>query len=148
MINIRLANLEDVKSIKQIADLLYIEMPDFVWNTEEFIEKQVEKGEYYLAEEGGKALGIISLRERNKMLFIETLAVARAIQSSGIGKKLVEFAKQFARENNFKVLRTTSFYEYGVKDFWIKQGFRLLDEPGEYKGHKFFRLECIVIHNS
>ena len=139
--SIRFANSEDVRAIKEIADLLYIEMPDFVWNTEEFLKKQIKGKEYYVAEENGKIIGIISLRERNRMLYIETLAVAKSIQSFGIGKKLVEFAKQFARENDFKIMRTTSFYEYGVKDFWIKQDFRLLDELGEYSGHKFYRLE-------
>ena len=141
MINIRLATLKDIQSIKKLADLLYIQMLDFVWNTEEFIKKQIKRREYYVAEDSGKVIGIVSLRERNRMMYIETLAVAKNIQSSGIGKKLVEFARKFAKENNFKILRTTSFYEYGVKDFWIKQGFRLLDEPGEYAGHKFYRLE-------
>lgn len=138
---IRKANLEDVKTIIEIARVLYIDIPDFVWTTEDFIKKQIEKGEYYMVKEAGKIAGIVSLRERNRMLYIETLAKAKDAQSSGIGKKLVEFAKQFARENNFKILRTTSFYEYGVKDFWVKQDFRLLDEPGEYGGHKFYRFE-------
>lgn len=139
--NIRQATLEDLKTIKETADLLYIEMPDFVWNTEEFIKGQIEKGEYYVAEDEGKVAGIVSLRERNGMMYIETLAVSKNVQSKGIGSKLVEFAKDFAGKNNFKIMRTTSFYEYGVKDFWLKQSFRLLDEPGEYGGHKFYRFE-------
>lgn len=142
--NIRKANLKDIRPIKEIADLLYLEMPDFLWNTEGFIGKQIERGEYYVAEENGKAVGIMSLRDRNKILYIETLAVAKNSQSSGVGKKLIEFAKQFSKNNDFKILRTTSFYEYGVKDFYIRQGFRLLDESGEYGGHKFHRLEWAV----
>lgn len=139
--NIRHATLEDLKTIKETAGLLYIEMPDFVWNTEEFIKGQIERGEYYVAEDEGKVVGIVSLRERNGMMYIETLAVAKTVQSSGIGSKLVEFAKEFSRKNNFKIMRTTSFYEYGIKDYWVKQGFRLLDEPGEYSGHEFYRFE-------
>ena len=138
---IRKADPEDLEVIKEIADLLYIEMPDFVWNAGDFIKKQIERGEYFVAEENGKAVGVISLRERNGMMYIETLAVSKDIQAKGFGSKLVEFAKQFARKNGFVVLRTTSFYEYGVKDYWLKQGFRLLDEPGEYGGHKFHRFE-------
>mgnify|MGYP001612067519 FL=1 len=88
----------------------------------------------------------MSLRERNGMLYIETLAVAKDIQSRGVGSKMVEFAKRFAKENGFEILRTTSFYEFDprVKNFWIKNGFRLLPEPGEYGGHKFYRLEAEV----
>lgn len=142
---IRQATFEDLKPIKEIADLLYIEMPGFVWNNEEFIRKQIERGEYYVTENppagGGKIVGIMSLRERNKMIYIETLAVAKDIQTKGVGSKMVDFAKIFSKENNFKIMRTTSFYEYGVKDFYLKHGFRLLDEPGEYSGHKFHRLE-------
>ena len=142
--DIRKALPEDIEMIAKIAQALYLNIPDFVWTTEKFIINQIERGEYCLAEENGKIIGIVSLRERNGMLYIETLAVAKNIQSKGVGSRLVEFAKRFAKENNFKILRTTSFYEYGVKDFWIKQGFRLLDEPGEYGGHKFYRLEFEV----
>ena len=143
MIQIRKAGLEDIRMIKEIADLLYLNIPGFDWNKEGFIKGQIEKGEYYVAEKNGEIIGITSLRERNGMLYIETLAVAKDVQSKGVGSKLVDFARQFAWENNFKILRTTSFYEFDprVKDFWIKQGFRLLDEPGEYGGYKFYRLE-------
>lgn len=140
---IRKAILKDVEAIKQIADLLYIEMPDFVWNQEDFIKKQIERGEYYVLEKD-KVLGILSLREKQGMMYIETLAVAKDLQAKGIGSKLIEFAKDFGRKNNFKILRTTSFYEYGVKDFYIKNGFRLLPESGKYSGHKFHRLEIDV----
>jgi len=141
VMNIRKAVLEDAEKITEIAQVLYLDIPGFDWHQEDFIKKQVERGEYYIGEENGKAVGVISLRERNGMLYIETLAKAQDVQLSGVGKRLVEFAKNFARENNFKILRTTSFYEYGVKDFYIKNGFRLLPESGEYGGHKFYRLE-------
>lgn len=141
--DIRKADLGDVAAIKKIADLLFLDIPGFVWTTEDYIRKQIEKGEYFIAQENNKAVGVMSLRDRNKMLYIETLAVAKEAQSKGVGSRLVEFAKKFAKENNFEILRTTSFYEFDprVKDFWIKHGFRLLDEPGEYGGHKFYRLQ-------
>ena len=139
--DIRKANLGDAQKITEIAQVLYLDIPDFVWAAPEFIKRQIERGEYYVAEENGRPVGVMSLRDRNGRLYIETLAVTEDIQSKGVGSELVEFAKQFAKENNFKILRTTSFYEYGVKDFYIKNGFRLLDEPGEYNGRKFYRLE-------
>lgn len=136
-----MANSDDLKAIKEIADLLYLDIPGFDWNNEDFIGNQIKRGEYYVAEDGGKVIGIVSLRERKERMYIETLAVAREAQSLGLGRQLVEFAKNFGRENNFKILRTTSFFEYGVKDFYLKNGFRLLSEAGEYGGHKFYRLE-------
>lgn len=94
--------------------MLYLEIPDFIWTAEDYITKQIGRREYYIAEENGESVRIISLRNRNGLLYIETLAVAKDIQTKGVGSKLVEFSKQFARENGFKVLRTTSFYEYGL----------------------------------
>ncbi len=138
---IRKANLEDAAAIKIIADLLYLDIPGFNFNEESFIGDYIRRGEYYVAEENGKIIGIMSVRERDGRLYIETLAVAGDIQSKGVGSKLVEFAKQIAKESGFKILRVASFYEYGVKDFYIKHGFRLLDEPGEYGGHNFHRLD-------
>lgn len=141
---IRKANFEDAKVIAGIVQALFLDIPDFVWTAEDYIGKQVERGEYFIAEENGKAVGVVSLRDRNRIMYIETLVVAKDAQSSGIGSKLVEFAKKFAEDKGFKILRATSFYEYGVKDFYIKNGFQLLDEPGEYSGHKFHRLEFKV----
>jgi len=139
--NIRKANPEDVSKIAEINRALHLDIPDFVWTDLEFIKKQVERGEYFVGEENGTAVGAMSLRERNRMLYIETLAVAKDIQSRGVGSKLVDFAKQFAKDSGFETLRTTSFYKYEVKDFWTKRGFGLLPEPGEYGGHKFYRFE-------
>lgn len=139
--NIRQANLEDVGAIKEIAGLLYIETPGFVWNNKDFIEKQIERGEYWVAEVDGKVVGIVSLLDRNGVLYIETLAVTKDIQAKGIGSSLVDFAKKFARKKGFVALRTTSFYEYGVKDFWLKQGFKLLKRSSGYEGRQFHHLE-------
>lgn len=138
---VRRANPEDLAAVKRIADILYIEMPDFVWNDEGFIKKQIERGEYWVAEVDGKVVGIVSLLDRNGVLYIETLAVTKDIQAKGIGSSLVDFAKEFARKKGFVALRTTSFYEYGVKDFWLKQGFKLLKRSSGYEGRQFHHLE-------
>jgi len=138
---LRKADFNDKQKILQLANLLYIEMPDFVWNTEVYIVRQIDRGEYFVAEEGGGIVGIISLRVRNGKMYIETLAVAPERQSDGLGTTLIEFAKHFAKEKGFGALCACAFFEYQNKDFYLKKGFSLLPWTGEYSGHQFHRFE-------
>ncbi len=142
--NIRRAELKDKKDILEIANLLYINIPDFVWNTEEFVERQIKDKGYYVAEKEGRIAGIISFRERNNKMHIETLAVANDSQSEGVGAELIEFAKKFTKEKGLFILRVYSFYEYKTVDFYLRQGFSLLMGPGRYNGHKYYRFEMRV----
>jgi GNAT superfamily N-acetyltransferase len=137
---IRKAELKDKKDILEIANLLYLDIPNFVWNTDEFVDRQIKNGEYFLAEEE-KIVGIISLRQRKNKIHIETLATTDDHQSGGIGTQLIRFAKEFAKEKGFGILRVYSFYEYKTVDFYLKQGFSLLRKPGIYNNHEYYRFE-------
>ena len=94
-----------------------------------------------MAEEKGKAVGVISLGRRDDIMYIRTLAVTNHNQSRGVGAQLIEFAKEFTRKKGLNTLRTYSFYEYKTVDFYLNQGFSLLEKPGIYRGHKYYRFE-------
>lgn len=138
---IRRAELKDKKDILEITNLLYLNVPDFVWNTDEFVERQIKGQGYYVVEKQGRIAGIVSFRERNNRMHIETLAVANDYQSEGVGAKLIDFAKEFTREKGLATLRVYSFYEYKTVDFYLRQGFSLLLGLGKYNGHKYYRFE-------
>ena len=142
--NLRKAELKDKKDVLEISNLLYLDIPDFVWNTEEFVDRQIRNGEYFLAEIEGKIVGIISFRQRKNKMYIETLAITNDHQSEGVGRQLVEFAKKFTKEKGFGILRACSFYEYKTVDFYLKQGFSLLEKPGIYNNHKYYRFEMRI----
>lgn len=139
--NIRKAELEDKKNILEIVNLLYLDMPDFVWNTDEYLNRQIENKEYFVAEEDKKIVGVVSFRLRKNIMYIETLVVSKDHQSKGIGTALIEFAKKFTKEKGVNVLHICAFYEYKTVDFYLKRGFSLLDKPGVYNGHKYYRFE-------
>jgi N-acetylglutamate synthase-like GNAT family acetyltransferase len=143
--NLRKATQEDKKAILKLVGLLYIEgIPGFVWS-EEFVDRQIKSGEYYLAEtDGGEAAGVISFRKRADRMYIETLAVDEKRRSEGIGTHLITFAKNFTKEKGLSTLRACSFIEYDKVDFYLKQGFALLDVLGNYGGHKFYRFHMEV----
>ena len=140
--NFEKAKPEDKKDILEISNLLYIEsIPQFVWNTPEYITRQIESGEYFLAKDGQKTAGIISFRERWGKMYVETLAVTKEYQLNGIGALMLDFAKKIAKEKGFRTLNICSFYEYNALDFYLKNGFSLLRKPGKYNRHKFYRFE-------
>lgn len=142
---IRKANQEDKKNILDIVGILYIDMPGFVWNKEEFVEKQIKKGEYFIAEsDDGKTMGIVSFRQRGEKMYIETLVVAKEHQSQGVGRSLVEFAKEHTKKNDVHFLCACAFLEYDTAGFYLKQGFNLLEMLGSYGGHKYYRFQMEV----
>lgn len=134
---LRQAELKDKKEIKEIADLLRLNIPGFVWNDEDFIAKQIKKGEYFVMDNGDKIAGIMSLRERTNGLHIETLVVRKEFQSRGLGTKFIVFAKKFAKDRNIGILHAYSFAEYNIADFYLKKGFKLMDYVGYYKHHQY-----------
>ena len=142
--HLRKAEEKDKKDIFEIINIMRLDVPDFVWADIDFIDKQIKKGEYFLAEVEGKVVGVISLRQRRKKMYIETLAVPEKYRRRGIGAQLIEFAKKFAREKNLKILCACSFLEYNAKDFYFKQGFSLSKNCGAYNSHKFNYFETKI----
>lgn len=138
---IRQASVGDKQAILSIANSLYLEIPGFVWNSPEFVERQINRGEYFLAEHDNQALGIISLRRRKNKLYIETLVVKKEHQSNGVGKQMVAFARDAAKEKGLSALCACSFPQYNIVDFYVSQGFSLLNCRGTYNRQQFYRLE-------
>ena len=142
--NLRKAEIEDKKDILEVANLLHLDISDFVWNKDEYVTKQIKNGEYFLIEKGGRIVGIISLRQRRDKIHIETIAVRNGSQSEGIGTELIEFAKDVTKKKGFNILRAYSFYKYKSVDFYLNRGFTLLSKPGVYNNHKYYRFEMRI----
>ena len=141
---VRKAEPKDEEDVLEIAKLLHLDIPDFVWDTDELVEKQIKKGECFLVEKEGRMLGIISFRQRQNKMHIETIAVKNGSQAEGIGTKLIDFAKEFTKKKGLNILRAYSFYEYKSVDFYLKRGFNLLPKPGKYKNNKYYRFEMKI----
>lgn len=131
------AENKDKNDILDIISDMHIDMPGFVWNQADFVQKQIDNGEYFVAEVDGKTVGILSLRQRGPKMYIETLAVLPEYRRQKIGTKLVEFAKNTAKEKGLARVCACSFLEYKIGDFYLNQGFSLAEKPGNYNGHKY-----------
>jgi N-acetylglutamate synthase-like GNAT family acetyltransferase len=139
--NLRKAEIGDKKDIQEIVSVLNFGMDDFVWGQDDFIEKQINKGEYFIEEVDGIMAGIISLRRREKGMYIETLAVVQGFRRKGIGANLIKFAQDFAKQAGVDTLCACAFPEYKSEDFYLGLGFVLSKDLGEYSGRKFYRFE-------
>ena len=142
--NLRKAEIGDKKDILEIANLLHLDIPDFVWDKDEFITKQIKNGEYFLIKKEERIVGIISLCQRKDKMHIETIAVRNGSRSEGIGTELIEFAKRLTKEKGVNILRAYSFYKYKSVDFYLNRGFSLLGKPGVYNNHKYYRFEMRI----
>ncbi len=89
-------------------------------------------GKIFVAAIGGQVVGYISLGRRVFALMIDSIIVGRNHQRQGVGRKLVEKAKDYAKSQGFHVLRTDTgtFMDYAIK-FYIACGF----EPCGYVEH-------------
>jgi ribosomal protein S18 acetylase RimI-like enzyme len=147
--NLRKAELKDRESILKIIKLLHLNVHlnnlDFVWEDEVFVEKQIIEGNYFVVEINNEVAGIISFRQRGEKMYIETLSVVEKYRRQGVGTKLIDFAKEYTKEKKLNLLCACSFYEYQAVDFYLKQGFSLMDESGEHKGHKFHRFQKEIL---
>ena len=58
----------------------------------------IERGEVWVTEEAGEVVGILVLRPLPVSLLLENVAVLPGFQGRGIGRALIAFAEQHARE--------------------------------------------------
>ena len=141
------AKLKDKLGIKEIANLLKIDTmsaTDFVWNKDDFIEKQINNEEYFIVKDNDRIVGIMSFRQRQDIMYIETMAIIKEFQSKGMGTQFINFAKKYTLENNLNTLRAYTFYKYNTKEFYLKKGFTLLNKIGKYGKEKYYRFEMKI----
>lgn len=87
------------------------------------VEADIQLKELYGMIEGGKCIGLICLNEEqspqyeavewqytcDKILVVHRLAVAPDYQKQGIGRQLMDFAENFAKENGYAAIRLDSY---------------------------------------
>ncbi len=95
---------------------------------------QLGLGKVFVAVLESQVIGYISLSRRIFALMIDSIIVDRNHQRKGMGRRLIEKAKEYARSQGFHVLRTDTgtFMEYAIR-FYLACGF----EPCGYVEHDF-----------
>ena len=91
-------------------------------------------GKVFVATLKERVIGYISLGRRVFALMVDSVIVARNHQRKGVGRTLIEKAKEYAKTQGFHILRTDTgtFMEYAIR-FYLACGF----EPCGYVEHDF-----------
>ncbi len=91
-------------------------------------------GKVFVAILKDEVIGYISLGRRIFALMIDSIIIDRNHQRKGVGRKLIEKAKEYAKSQGFHVLRTDTgtFMDYAIR-FYLACGF----EPCGYVEHDF-----------
>lgn len=91
-------------------------------------------GKVFVAALKDQVIGYISLGRRIFALMVDSIIVDRNHQRKGVGRKLIEKAREYAKSQGFHILRTDTgtFMDYAIK-FYLACGF----EPCGYVEHDF-----------
>lgn len=127
MIHIRLSEECDINIIMEIwlestiRAHSFIEKDYWVNNYDLVKTKYIPYSKTYVYEEGNKIKGFISIIENN---FIGALFVDNNSQGNGIGKKLLDFAKEEYKSLSLAVYKEN---EKALK-FYLREGFSIVKE--------------------
>ncbi len=134
-------------SIREYSSSDFSQVKELILDAENFGEPFLENemlnikkntslglGKVFVATLKERVIGYISLGRRVFALMIDSVIVARSYQRKGVGGKLIEKAKEYAKSQGFHVLRsdTGTFMDYAIK-FYLACGF----EPCGYVEHDF-----------
>lgn len=168
--NIRIAKKEDLNSIKELTEACAVAMQDkgiFQWNehypSRETLAADIDKKELYVLEEDKNIPGTVVLTDymdeeyipiewltkSGNNLYIHRLATHPAKWGSGLGQQLMDFAEDFARENNFDSVRLDTFSQNKRNHkFYESRGYKRLGDiffPKQSE-HPFHCYELVLNH--
>lgn len=123
--------------IKKILEDFGLDIPGTAYfdpqleNLYEFY-KQIENGNYWVAEKNGEVvggIGIAPFHEHEKICELQKLYVSPNVRGIGIGQRLVETALQFAAEHYDQCYLETHHKLVAAAKLYEKVGFTLLEAP-------------------
>ena len=150
MIKIELATLNELDRVKEIAEACAKNMIDnniFQWNdkypSREIFKDDIKNKSLYVSKINQEVVGCIMLSsfkddvyksvnwitpdEYN--LYIHRLAVHPIFQKKGIARKMMDFAEDFAKSNNYISIRLDTFSQNPRNNkFYKSRGYNKLDD--------------------
>ena len=174
---IRKAKKEDVESIVKIYDEILTEEEAGrmatgwirgVYPTEKVALTALEKGDLFVYEENGVILASMRINKEitpeydlaewefeageDEYTVLHLLTVSPSAKGRGIGRKMLEFYEDFARQNGSKYLRMdTNERNVRAREIYAKYGFKETGVfPCEFNGIEGVKLVCLekLIRNS
>ena len=150
MIKIELATLNELDRVKEIAEACaknMIENNIFQWNdkypSREIFKEDIKNKSLYVSKINQEVVGCIMfsfrkddvyktvnwITEDEYNLYIHRLAVDPIFQKRGIARKMMDFAEDFAKSNNYRSVRLDTFSQNPRNNkFYKARGYNKLDD--------------------
>ena len=150
MIKIELATLNELDRVKEIAEACAKNMIDnniFQWNdkypSREIFKEDIKNKSLYVSKINQEVVGCIMfssskddvyktvnwITEDEYNLYIHRLAVDPIFQKRGIARKMMDFAEDFAKSNNYISVRLDTFSQNPRNNkFYKSRGYNKLDD--------------------
>jgi ribosomal protein S18 acetylase RimI-like enzyme len=150
MIKIELATLNELDRVKEIAEACaknMIENNIFQWNdkypSREIFKEDIKNKSLYVSKIDQEVVGCIMLSSFKDYvyksvnwitpdeynLYIHRLAVHPIFQKKGIARKMMDFAEDFAKSNNYISVRLDTFSQNPRNNkFYKSRGYNKLDD--------------------
>lgn len=147
-----LSDLDSIYSITKNCGKYLIENGIFQWNdaypSKEILKKDIDLQQIWKLEIDNSIIGVVVLTEiedleyksvkwltkNNHNLYIHRLAVDPSFQSKGYAKQLMDFAENYAQENNYNSIRLDTFSKNSINNNF-------------YQKRKYIKLESIYFPN-
>ena len=150
MIKIELATQNELDRVKEIAEACaknMIENNIFQWNdkypSREIFKEDIKNKSLYVSKINQEVVGCIMLSSFKDYvyrsvdwitpdeynLYIHRLAVHPIFQKKGIARKMMDFAEEFAKSNNYRSIRLDTFSQNPRNNkFYKSRGYNKLDD--------------------
>ena len=150
MIKIELATQNELDRVKEIAEACaknMIENNIFQWNdkypSREIFKEDIKNKSLYVSKINQEVVGCIMLSSFKDYvyrsvdwitpdeynLYIHRLAVHPIFQNKGIARKMMDFAEEFAKSNNYTSIRLDTFSQNPRNNkFYKSRGYNKLDD--------------------
>ncbi|ATW03166.1 GNAT family N-acetyltransferase [Sphingorhabdus sp. YGSMI21] len=135
---IRPANADDAAgfpAIERSAAQAFLSVAGLEWIAGEAVMSaeqhrvHIDAGTVWLAETDGRNIGFVTAAIYEETLHIVELSVADGHQGRGVGRRLLEAAAEYARDNGLAALTLTTFRDLPFNEtFYQKLGYRTLNE--------------------
>ncbi len=155
---IRKATQKDIEAIQSISKITwavtYTFLPkgqmeymlDWMYSSKSLQEQMQNGHQFYVAEVDEVIVGFASIsKEKCETIFkLNKLYVLPTTQKTGAGKALLQSVVAYAKENNGKEIQLQVNRNNNARDFYLKQGFTILDEADFEIGNGFLMNDYVM----
>ncbi len=121
--------------------------------TEQEVRQGTGGGELYLAFRAGEQVGVVRLTDRvdalweerpGKALYLHELAIRRKFSGQGLGRAILQWAEEMARQAGKELLRLDCMDENpGLKQYYLDAGFSPVGQHSRYKWSALFEKRVV-----